>query len=380
MKPLKDSGRTLSAAEQARAYGELRGRGLLYQFTGAWPRTPWARELTRHADIRDHPSRTGMQGRAVVRACVLHPRLVAGRRRARRRDPSRRAVRRGDRGRQRDRVSRATRCPRAGRRVRRAPDQPDLVSAYEAPCASGTGPRRPSRRLSACRPTSAIPKPPPTVASAYAAMRLVCLPLSYAPVRSLQERPDRARGLRDVGEQLGQRVTHRQRAAAPGLGREHIVDERTAMQNALLLAPGAPRPGRAAGACQESAWASWRSPGHCRSRRDERGDVPPLVEVRAGGATPELRPLDVRSWRPAAAMPAPPGVPPRCCHLAGCARALPGLRCRPEGAGSAGFFLSRATDATHPTPEALPQLLATLEDRGELRHALAALRRDTKRF
>ena len=51
MKPLKDSGGTTSAAEQARAYGELRGHGLLYQFTGAWPRTPWARELTRHADI-----------------------------------------------------------------------------------------------------------------------------------------------------------------------------------------------------------------------------------------------------------------------------------------------------------------------------------------
>jgi hypothetical protein len=49
--PLRDSARTTLAAEQARAYGELRGHGLLYQFTGAWPRTHWARELTRDSDI-----------------------------------------------------------------------------------------------------------------------------------------------------------------------------------------------------------------------------------------------------------------------------------------------------------------------------------------
>ena len=62
-------------------------------------------------------------------------------------------------------------------------------------------------------------------------------PLSDPPVRGLQERPNRARRLGDVGEQLGQRVPHRQRAAAPVLGGQHVVDERAAMQNALLLTP-----------------------------------------------------------------------------------------------------------------------------------------------
>ena len=56
-------------------------------------------------------------------------------------------------------------------------------------------------------------------------------------IRGLQKRPDRARRLGDVGEQLGQRVAHRQGLAAPFLGRQHIVDERAAMQNALLLPP-----------------------------------------------------------------------------------------------------------------------------------------------
>jgi hypothetical protein len=34
----------------------------------------------------------------------------------------------------------------------------------------------------------------------------------------------------------GQRVAHRQRGARAFLGRQHVVDERAAMQNALLLA------------------------------------------------------------------------------------------------------------------------------------------------
>ena len=55
--------------------------------------------------------------------------------------------------------------------------------------------------------------------------------------RDLQDRPNRARRLRDVGEQFGQRIGHRQRFAAAFLGGQHIVDERAAMQNALLLAP-----------------------------------------------------------------------------------------------------------------------------------------------
>ena len=57
------------------------------------------------------------------------------------------------------------------------------------------------------------------------------------PVRGLQERPNRPRRLSDIGEQLGERVAHRQGLAAPFLGGQHIVDERAAMQNALLLAP-----------------------------------------------------------------------------------------------------------------------------------------------
>jgi hypothetical protein len=52
----------------------------------------------------------------------------------------------------------------------------------------------------------------------------------------LEERPNRARRLGDVGEQLGQRVVaHRQGSAAPLLGGQHTVDERAAMQNALML-------------------------------------------------------------------------------------------------------------------------------------------------
>ena len=46
-----------------------------------------------------------------------------------------------------------------------------------------------------------------------------------SPVRRLQDRPDRARRLGDVGEQLGERVAHRQGLAAPFLGRQHVVDE-----------------------------------------------------------------------------------------------------------------------------------------------------------
>ena len=69
------------------------------------------------------------------------------------------------------------------------------------------------------------------------AVRRVTRPLSYPPVRGLQKRPNRARRLGDVGQELGQGVPHRQRAAAPGLGRQHVVDERAAMQNALLLTP-----------------------------------------------------------------------------------------------------------------------------------------------
>jgi hypothetical protein len=61
--------------------------------------------------------------------------------------------------------------------------------------------------------------------------------LSYPPFAVCQQRPDRARRLGDVGEQLSQRVPHRQRPAAPCLGRQHVVDQHAAMQNALLLTP-----------------------------------------------------------------------------------------------------------------------------------------------
>ena len=47
---------------------------------------------------------------------------------------------------------------------------------------------------------------------------------------------DRPRGVGDVGEQPGQRVPRRQRVAAPFLGRQYVVDEGAAIQNALLLA------------------------------------------------------------------------------------------------------------------------------------------------
>ena len=58
-----------------------------------------------------------------------------------------------------------------------------------------------------------------------------------SPVRGLQEGPDRARRLDNVGEQFGQRVAHRQGFAAPFLGRQRIVDEGTAVQDAPLLVP-----------------------------------------------------------------------------------------------------------------------------------------------
>ena len=52
----------------------------------------------------------------------------------------------------------------------------------------------------------------------------------------LQDRPDGAGGLGDVREKLGERVAQREGLAALVLGREHVGDERAAMENALLLA------------------------------------------------------------------------------------------------------------------------------------------------
>ena len=110
----------------------------------------------------------------------------------------------------------------------------------------------------------------------------------------LQKGPDRARRLGDVGEQLGQRVAHRQGLAAPFLGRQHIVDERAAMQNALLLAPKRvdlrERRGVRAG-CR----GSWVSRSRCGDRRCGWGDAPsplndffsnPCVLVRTLGCIP----------------------------------------------------------------------------------------------
>ena len=52
----------------------------------------------------------------------------------------------------------------------------------------------------------------------------------------LQDRRDGAGGLGDVREQFGERLAQRQGLAALVLGREHVGEERAAMENALLLA------------------------------------------------------------------------------------------------------------------------------------------------
>jgi len=57
---------------------------------------------------------------------------------------------------------------------------------------------------------------------------------SVAHVVTSQEGPDRVRRLGDVGDEFGRRITYRQRFVAPFLGCQDIVDERAAMQNALL--------------------------------------------------------------------------------------------------------------------------------------------------
>lgn len=69
----------------------------------------------------------------------------------------------------------------------------------------------------------------PTAAADYRGLAL------GSPGRGLQEGPDRARRLGDIGEQLGQRLTQRQGLPALPLGGEHVVDEGAALQNALLL-------------------------------------------------------------------------------------------------------------------------------------------------
>ena len=52
--------------------------------------------------------------------------------------------------------------------------------------------------------------------------------------KRLQDRPDRARGVADVLQQLGERIPERQRRAVP-LFRQHVINHLRAMQDALLL-------------------------------------------------------------------------------------------------------------------------------------------------
>jgi hypothetical protein len=72
--------------------------------------------------------------------------------------------------------------------------------------------------------------------------------------RGLHQGPDGARRLGDVGEQLGQRLAQRESLPALPLGREHIVDERAAMQNALLLALEASSGISRSGSRMSSGW------------------------------------------------------------------------------------------------------------------------------
>ena len=83
----------------------------------------------------------------------------------------------------------------------------------------------------------------------------------------LQDPPDRPGRLRDVRQEFGERLAHRERLAALFLGRQHVVNQRAAMQTALLLPPEGIDLGERRGRVRAVGVAS----APCRAEDEDRG-------------------------------------------------------------------------------------------------------------